>query len=249
MVLSLLARHWLARRLLALDVYRRYVAPAHGHAFHHLSHPDCLARGLRLRQCVRCVLIHYRFEEFAFDAAYKRAVYRDGGLLLWHHEDGAGGCAFAIRLEMSSRANADGGLTISASAGGVCLHRLSFSWVGGDFAGVDTPILPFLARKQGQHAGTADALAAFERAFPHNSPRFFCFAALRGIAQALGMDEVAGRGWRIALPLRFTPLDELPSRQRKRALTRRAHWGAIGESARLALRPHLVNADVWAGQP
>ena len=246
MMLSLLARHWLARRLLALDMYRRYVAPAHGGAFDHLSHR--LAKGLTLRQRVRCVLIHYRFEEFAFDAAYKRAVYRDGGLLLWRHE--AGGCAFAIRLLMSSGADAGGGLTISLSAGGVCMHRLSFSWVDGDVAGADTPILPFVAHSQEHRdgaAGAVEALQAFERAFPHTSPRFFCCAALQGIARALGMDEVAGRAWRIALPLRFAPPDRLPSRQRQRAAARRAHWHAVGESARLALRRHVVNADVWAG--
>jgi uncharacterized protein VirK/YbjX len=308
MVFSLLARHWLARRhyplpswlaciarslrvllfyrahlrLLGLDVHRRYVALAHDDVFHHLSHRHYLARGLTLRQRVRCVLIHYRFEEFAFDAAYKRAVYRDGGLPLWTHE--AGGCAFAIRLEMASRLNAEGDLTISASAGGTCLHRLSLTWVDGGFAGVDTAILPFVARNQGPHAGAADALDAFERTFPNNSPRFFCFAALQGIAQALGMDQVvavksawqctydpdgarhfanaydgfwqalggvpmAGRGWRIALPLTLKPLDAMPSRHRKRASTRREHWRAIGDSARLALRRHLVNADTWAGPP
>ena len=312
MVISLLARHWLARRhyplrswlaciarslrvllfqrahrqLLGLDVHRRYVALAHDDVFHHLSHRHYLVRGLTLRQRVRCVLIHYRFEEFAFDAAYKRAVYRDGGLLLWTHE--AGGCEFAIRLEMASRLNAEGDLTISASAGGTCLHRLSFSWIDAGFAGIEdpaaSPVLPFVARNQGHHAGGADAFNAFERAFPHNSPRFFCFAALQGMAQALGMDQVvavkaawqcacdpsdaqhfanaydgfwqtlggvpmAGRGWRIALPLRLKPLDDMPSRHRKRASTRREHWRAIGDSAGLALRRHLVNADSWAGPP
>ena len=310
MVFSLLARHWLARRhyplpawlaciarslrvllfyrahlrLLALDVHRRYVALAHDDVFHHLSHRHYLARGLSLRQRVRCVLIHYRFEEFAFDAAYKRAVYRDGGLVLWRHPDPAGGGEFAIRLEMASRLNAEGDLTISASAGGTCLHRLSFSWVDARFAGIEDPaasrILPFVARNQGHHAGAAEALKAFERTFPHNSPRFFCFAALQGVAQALGMDQVVAvgsawqcaynpgeaqhfanaydgfwqtlggvpmgdRGWRIALPLNLKPLDEMASRHRKRASTRREHWRVIGGAARLALRRHLVNPDPW----
>ena len=78
MVLTLLARHWLARRhyplpswlacvarslrvllfrrahqqLLALDIHRRYVALAHDDVFHHLSHRHYLARGLSLRQRV-----------------------------------------------------------------------------------------------------------------------------------------------------------------------------------------------------
>jgi uncharacterized protein VirK/YbjX len=215
MVLSLLARHWLARRhyplpswlaciarslrvllfyrahlrLLALDVHRRYVALAHDDVFHHLSHRHYLARDLSLRQRVRCVLTHYDFEETTFDAAYKQAVYRDGGLLLWWHEDDAGH-QFTIRLEMASRLNAEGDLTISAHAGGICLHRLSFSWVDGAFAGIDAPILPFIARNQGHHAGAADAIKDFGQAFPHNSPGYFCFSALQGIAQALGMEQV-----------------------------------------------------------
>jgi uncharacterized protein VirK/YbjX len=302
MVLSLRSRHWLARRhdplpswlaciarslrvllfqrshrkLLALDVHRRYVRPAHDDVFHHLSHRHYLAKDLTLRERVRCVLIHYRFEEYAFDAAYKRAVYRDGGLPLWTQE--AAGCRFAIRLEMASRLSAEGDLTISASAGGTCLHRLSFSWVSGEFAGVDAMIVPFIARNQGHDAGAAGAFDAFERAFPHNSPSYFCFAALQGIAQALGMDQavavksawqcawdpldaphfanaydgfwhtlggvpMAGRGWRIALPLTLKPLGEMPSRHRGRASMRREHWRAIGDSARLALRRHLVHPD------
>jgi uncharacterized protein VirK/YbjX len=222
MVLTLLARHWLARRhyplpswlaciarslrvllfqrahrqLLALDIHRRYVALAHDDVFHHLSHRHYLARGMSLRQRVHCVLTHYRFEESAFDAAYKHAVYRDGGLPLWRHEDGAGGWRFEIRLEMASRLSAEGDLTIALSgvkgtngASGACLHRLSFSWVDGAFAGAGAPIVPFIARNQGHRADTGDAFTAFGQAFPHNSPSFFCFAALQGIAQALGIDE------------------------------------------------------------
>jgi hypothetical protein len=76
-------------------------------------------------------------------------------------------------------------------AGGACLHRLSFSWVDGAFAGLDAPIVPFIARNQGHRANVADAFSAFEEAFPHNSPSFFCFAALQGIAQSLGFREIA----------------------------------------------------------
>jgi hypothetical protein len=105
MVFALLTRHWLARRhypfaswaacivrslrvllfrrahveLLAMDVYRNYVTPVHDDVFHHLSHRNYLARGLSLRQRVRCTLTHSRFEDVTFDAAYKQAVYRDGG--------------------------------------------------------------------------------------------------------------------------------------------------------------------------
>jgi uncharacterized protein VirK/YbjX len=217
MVVTLLARHWLARRhyplpswlacvarstrvlmfqrahrqLLSLDVHRSYVAAAHDDVYHHLSHRHYLAKGMPLRDRVRCVLAHYSFEEKTFDTAYKQAVYRDGGLALWRHREENGGWRFEIRLEMASRLCAEGDLTIVMSANGACLHRLSFSWVEGVVAGIEAPIVPFIARNQGHRAGTGEAFAAFEHAFPHNSPSFFCFAALQGIAQALGFTEVA----------------------------------------------------------
>ena len=231
MVFTLLARHWLARRhyplpswlaciarslrvllfqrahrqLLALDIHRRYVALAHDDVFHHLSHRHYLARGMSLRQRVRCVLAHYRFEESAFDAAYKHAVYRNGGLPLWRHQDRETGWCFTIRLEMASRLCAEGDLTIALHANGSCLHRLSFSWVEGAFAGLDTPVVPFIARNQGHRAAAADAFSAFGLAFPHNSPSYFCFAALQGIAQALGFRQIVAvkAGWQSA----WTPAD------------------------------------------
>jgi len=212
MVFSYLVRHWLARRhypfpswaacvarslrvllfyrtharLAATALYRDCLIPAHDDVFHHLSHRDYLAKGLTLRERVRCVLVHSRFEETTFDAAYRQAVYLDGGLVLWRHD--SDGKAFTIRLTMASRLNAEGDLTLVASADGVCLHRLSFSWMEGDFAGISLPIIPFVARNQGHHEGAADGFAAFNAAFPNNSPSFFCAAALSGIAQALGID-------------------------------------------------------------
>lgn len=213
MVFLHLARHWLARRhyppvsllaciarslrvllfyreharLLKLSVYREHLTRVHDDVFHHLSHRDYLVRGLALRQRVRCVASHYRFEETRFDAAYRQAIYRDGGLLLWCHE--AQGRQFAIRLALAPRLSAEGDLMLIASMDGNCLHRLSFSWVDGAFAGIDAPVIPFIARNQGQRLDAGAAGSAFELAFPNNAPGFFCFAALQGMAQALGMHE------------------------------------------------------------
>lgn len=230
MVFTHLIRHWLARRhyplpswaaciarslrvllfyrehrkLLAMPVYRFHVRQVHDDVFHHLSHRHYLARDVPLRERVRCVLTHYRFEDATFDAAYQRAVYRTGGLLLWHHDTGSG--RVEIRLGMAQRLNAEGDLTVTLLADGKRVHRLSFSWVDGRFAGGAVPglagvlpglcgMLPFVARNQGPGADAADALDALKRALPDNAPAvttpaFFCFAALQGIAQALDMDEV-----------------------------------------------------------
>jgi uncharacterized protein VirK/YbjX len=308
MVFSHLARHWIARRhyplpswlaciarslrvllfyrahraLLTLDVYRHFITQVHDDVFHHLSHRNYLAKDLTLGERVRCVLVHYRFEELMFDTAYKRAVYRDGGLVLWKHD--ADGVRFEIRLVMAERLNAEGDLTIVALANGERLHRLSFSWVDHRFAGLARPpvpslsssLVPFAARNQGSRIDAGAGFEAFERAFPNNSPSFFCFAALQGLAEALGMDTIvavkshsqcvydprdekhfanaydgfwqtlggepmAGRGWRIALPLALKPLSETPAKHRKRAATRRAHWRTIGDAARTVLAPHLAH--------
>jgi uncharacterized protein VirK/YbjX len=216
MIFAHLKQHWLARRsqyslsswllcilrslrvlwywrdhqaLCRLDVVRNYVAqPPNDDVFHHLSHRGYLARGLTARQRVQCVLTHYHFEETTFNAAYKQAVYRDGGLPLWQHAEGDN--SFMIRLEMASRPNAEGDLTIALIADGKCLHRLSFTWVDGATAGVAAPTVPFIARNQGRWVDSGAAFEAFEQVFPNNSPSFFCFAAMQGIAQAVGMEQV-----------------------------------------------------------
>ncbi len=175
--------------LCQLDVYRNYVVPASGGApFRHFSHRDYLARGLPARERVQCVLGHYHFEETTFNSSYKQAVYLDGGLQLWQH--GSGDDRFAIRLELAPRTHAGGDLAISLIANGSCLHQLSFSWMEGALAGVAAPMVPFVARNQGRWADSGPAYEAFERAFPNNSPSFFCFAAMQGVAQSVGMELV-----------------------------------------------------------
>jgi uncharacterized protein VirK/YbjX len=318
MVFAHLARHWHARRhyplgswlacvarslrvllfpraharLLAMDIYGQYLTRVHDDVFHHLSHRHYLAKGLSLRERVRCVLTHYRFEDATFDAAYKQAVYRDGGLVLWQHA--ADGAHVAVKLEMAQRLNAEGDLTLTLLADGKRVHRLSFSWIDERFSGSPgaglPAILPFVARNQGHRADAPDAIEAidaFRRAFPDNSPLvktpgFFCFAALQGIAQALGMHQVVavksrwqcactradaarfatvydgfwqvlggvdlpGCGMRIDLPFYMKPLSEVPSKHRKRAALRRAHWCAIAEAARLAVQRHLRQASAPVG--
>jgi len=219
MIFAHLTRHWLTRRreyslaswflciarslrvlifyrdhraLCRLGVYRNHVAaPSNDDPFHHLSHRDYLIKGLPARQRVQAVLSHYRFEETTFNDAYLQAVYGQRCLPLWQHEDAEGGSRFTIQLEMASRSNAEGDLTVALVADGKCLHRLSFSWLEGRLVGVDAPVVPFIARNQGRWVDSGAAFDAFERVFPNNSPSFFCFAAMQGIAQSVGIDKVA----------------------------------------------------------
>jgi uncharacterized protein VirK/YbjX len=189
--LRVLAYYRQHRALCELDVVRNYVAAEPtDDLFNHLSHRDYLARGLTASERVACALTHYSFEEATFGAAYKLAVYRAGGLLLWRHQ--LNGSDFTIKLAMASRLNAEGDLVVIFEADGKCLHRLSFSWVEGALAGIDQPIVPFLARNQGRWTDSDAAFAAFEQAFPNNSPSFFCFAAMQGLSQAVGLHQLAG---------------------------------------------------------
>lgn len=189
--LRVLAHYRAHRALCALDVYRRYAALApNDDPFHHLSHRHYLVAGLGARERTACVLTHHRFEEASFDRVYKHAVYRAGGLVLWQDHGAAG--RFTILLEMASRMNAEGDLTVSFQANGACLHRLSFSWVPARVAGLAGAMLPFVARNQGRWIDSDQAFAAFERAYPHNSPGYFCFAALQGLSLALGLRRVVG---------------------------------------------------------
>lgn len=225
---------------------------------------------------MQCLLSHYRFEDGKFNPAYKQAVYGGAGLTLWQHE--AGDSSFALRLEMAPRHDAEGDLTISLVADGKYLHRLSYTWVDGQLAGVDAPTVPFVTRNQGRWTDSGAAFEAFERVFPNNSPSFFCFAAMQGVAQALGMDRVVAvrctshvgydpddarhyeaaydgfwkilggvemdeRSYLIRLPFYLKPLEDMPSKHRKRAAQRREYWRAIGDSTRSAMLRHMVSAE------
>ncbi|QOY93171.1 DUF535 family protein [Massilia sp. UMI-21] len=206
-------RYWREHQALCrLDLVRRFVAAApNDDLFHHLSHRSYLSRDLSARQRVQCVLSHYRFEDAAFGSAYHQAVYGNGpgggGLTLWQHaaqRDG-GEHQFLLRLEMAPRHDAEGDLTISLVADGKYLHRLSYTWIDGQLAGVDLPTVPFVTRNQGRWTDSGAAFAAFEEAFPNNSPSFFCFAAMQGVAQALGIDQVVAI--KCSAHIAYNPLD------------------------------------------
>lgn len=272
-VLVYLADH---AALCRIAVVRDHIAHAVPHeVFHHLTQRGYLLRGLSVRRRVQSALFHYRFDDATFDGPWQQAVYRDGGLRLWEHR--ANGSLFFIRLEMAVRLDAEGDLTVALVADDKVLHRLSFSWVDGAAFGVAAPVLPFIARNQGRWLDSDDAFAAFETAFPNNSASYFCFAALQGVARALGLKqalavnsashiawsvnaaphfvnaydkfwEVLGgvahdaHCYRIALPFHVKPLDQMPSRHRKRAAMRRANWLAIDETACSAITRHLLLA-------
>ncbi|NNG22137.1 DUF535 family protein [Telluria aromaticivorans] len=208
-------RYWREHQALCrLDLVRRFVAAApNDDLFHHLSHRSYLAKDLSPRQRVQCVLSHYRFEDSTFSNAYHQLVYGGGnngggnGLVLWQHQAQleSGEHSFLLRLEMAPRSDAEGDITISLVADGKYLHRLSYTWVDGQLAGVDLPTVPFVTRNQGRWTDSGAAFEAFEEAFPNNSPSFFCFAAMQGVAQAVGIDRVVAI--KCSSHIAYNPLD------------------------------------------
>jgi len=187
-VLALVDAH---QPFLALDVSRNYLAADwNTNLFHHLSQRAYLIEGLSTRQRIAYLHDHYAFEDQTFRAAYKRKIYLEDGLTLWEAREG--GSHIAITLSLSPRWAPEGELSVCLLVNGTRLHCLSFNWIAGGTVGMGSRMLPFIGRNQGASAQAQHALASFNARFPNNSPSFFCFSAVQGLAQALGMTSVLG---------------------------------------------------------
>ncbi len=170
------------RKLLALPVYKQFGATMlREDPFHHISHCHYLRQGLTVRQRVQYVYQHYAFESRQWTADYRQAVYGGPGLELWRGDGGE--AVVTIRLEAGRRDVPEGDLSIVLSVGNATLHRINFSWLAHT---QDGTVTPFLASSQ----TCPEALFAFERAFPQNSPAFFCFAAVEGVARVVGCTAI-----------------------------------------------------------
>ena len=156
--------------------------------FHHLNHAHYLCRSLTLSQRVRFASAHYDFEFEKFDVRYKRAVYLGDGLLLW--SEARDGVEFSVRLLASSRARPEGDLRVCLFVGTEPLYNINFSWLRDQ----NTPphAMPFICRSQGRWRKDTATLAAFDQAYPNNSGAFFAYAAIQGLALAVGARQILG---------------------------------------------------------
>jgi uncharacterized protein VirK/YbjX len=175
-------------RLCGSDVYANYLVPSGTYdLFPHLSRRYYLSKDLGLRERVQCMLFHFRHEEASFNAGYKQQVYSEGGMVLW--EKIVDGASFKIRLTLADRYAAEGDLSVSLTVDGERLHSISFSWVTGNLAG-GAPVGIFIAANQGRWRKDHEYHDKFNAAFPQNAPNFFCYAALQGLAHAVGAPEM-----------------------------------------------------------
>ena len=178
-------------KLLALPVYKQFGATIlQEDPFHHISHRHYLRQGLTVRQRVKYVYQHYAFESRQWTDDYRQAVYGGPGLELWRSH--GGGAVFTIRLEAGRRDVPEGDLSIVLSVDSAVLHRISFSWLAHTQDGTVTPFLACSQTQTGPRSSNTDARFAFERDFPQNSPAFFCFAAIQGVARVVGCTAILG---------------------------------------------------------
>jgi uncharacterized protein VirK/YbjX len=186
--LRVLAYREAHRKLLALPVYKQCGATMlREDPFHHISHGRYLRQGLTVRQRVQYVYQHYAFESRQWTDDYRRAVYRDPGLELWRSY--GGGTVFTIRLEAGRRNVPEGDLSVVLSVDDAALHRINFSWLADTLDGTVTPFLA-CSQTRRRSSNTEALFGAFEREFPQNSPAFFCFAAVEGVARVVGCTAI-----------------------------------------------------------
>jgi uncharacterized protein VirK/YbjX len=178
------------RELLRLEIVDKYIAESDDpDVLFHISHRHYLSRTFTRRERVDCALTHYRYESEHHDARYKDAVYRGDGLRLWART--VAGVAYVMKLRATTDLRHEGGLSIVMHAGDTWLCEMSFSWVDPRIFGLDTGIVPFITRNQSIRFD-APALRLFRAHFPQNSPPYFCFAAMHGVAAFHGMTRIAG---------------------------------------------------------
>jgi uncharacterized protein VirK/YbjX len=157
----------------------------------HASHRDFLVRSLTGRQRIQCARDHYAHEALKFDSRYLGLVYRGAGLTLWRRQ--TAGHTFTITLCSPAAQRHEGLLSLVLKCGDHTLHRMAFAWVDAGLfcdASIWGPTM-LLTRNQTFGAGSGHR-QAFEAAFPHNSPAYFCLAAAQGIAALLGHQSMAG---------------------------------------------------------
>lgn len=177
------------KKLLQLHVVRHHLANNWNvNLLHHLDQHFYLTKGLSVRERIDYLFMHYRFEEYAFDGRYKAKLYQAGGILLWRRDVGYD--HFSITLTLSSPWTREGELSICLKINETALHCLSFNWIEGSLLGLAQGTVPFIGRNQGASLNLHRNLAAFNNAFPNNSPNFFCFAAMQGVGQAASCKNV-----------------------------------------------------------
>ena len=179
------------RDLFTLPLYHRYIAQKGGlDGLIHLSRRYFLSTRLTPQQRIDCALSHYRHESEGYSTRYHQEVYCEQGITLWSK------CVddvdYSIRLEASATdtLRCEGVLCVSLYVGRIVVATISFSWVDSRVFGANLGVIPFVTRNQSEGKSSPELLL-FRKTFPQNSPPYFCFAALCGIAEAHAVNVIS----------------------------------------------------------
>jgi uncharacterized protein VirK/YbjX len=165
---------------------RKFRGHADADRFFFFTHGYYLSKSLTLSERFDCAIAHYSFESRSRAASYLQAVYRSPhGLKLWSRV--VDGAHHAIVLRATEDFRYEGDLSVLCLVNGTRVGRIGFSYVDGSLFALPTQHAIFVTRNQ---TDRKPELQLFRRSFRHNSPPYFCIAAVCGIAMANGMSEV-----------------------------------------------------------
>lgn len=152
-----------------------------------ISHRHFLSRDLCIDERWACALDHFRFKQSHFSPALLAVMHHDG-LPLWRDPTG-----YEVRLCTNTETRHEGPISLELRFGDAVVHEFSLAWIEASRLGDDAghgPVL-FATRNQSMPSD-APLLARFRHDFPQNSPAYFVFAALNGLAHALGQSRIVG---------------------------------------------------------
>jgi hypothetical protein len=168
-------------------------------AFKYLSR-DHLARGLDIRSRAACFTHHYNFLRSKFPSALLRQVIHREAVLLDVVEDNK---RHTITMGFSRQEVREGELFLHQMVDGVKIFVLQFTIVPGQIVGSDEKDVVMISRLQGMK-GCFTQVRAATKAFRDVAPPALLMAVLQGVAQAFGINELAG----VSASRQFSYLEE-----------------------------------------
>jgi uncharacterized protein VirK/YbjX len=173
-------------RLLRLEPFAEIAQDNPGFSLKYLV-PDYLARGFTGTECVCCFLHHYRRIHAALPENALRQVLQ-GNITLY--EIAEGGNRFAFTMGLPERnIDKEGELSLDLRVDGTKIFNLCFTIVPGWVLKSEAPEALLISRLQGT-PGCRSQINAARKALNDYSPRSLLLAALQGIADALGVNEI-----------------------------------------------------------
>lgn len=155
-------------------------------SFKYLTH-DYLVRGLTTAQRAQCFLHNYRRLHAALPERLLRQIMLSSVTV---HEFDAGGTHFSISLCLSRDFDKEGELSLNLHVDGEIVFLLAFTVVPGSIVNAVPAEMLLVSRIQGMK-GSYPQIQAATKTLHDVAPNALLFAAVRGIATALGIGEIA----------------------------------------------------------